>query len=192
MFGKMPDSLKVQFGGMIPEFTDYAAVSALPFAKYFAKLGMKNPPLLIIEPGTALVADVVKFVCKVISIKEVRNHVIVSLTGSIYNINPSQERKNMPVTIYSAQSNDTRQQVVDALLAGYTCVERDYLYKGYTGPISVGDYVVFDNVGSYSIVMKPPFILPNVAILEVDYVNQTYRVIKRKESFEDVFHTYIF
>jgi hypothetical protein len=40
--------------------------------------------------------------------------------------------------------------------------------------------------------MKPPFILPNVAILEPDESNQSYRLIKRRETFEDIFHTHIF
>jgi diaminopimelate decarboxylase len=54
----------------------------------------------------------------------------------------------------------------------------------------VGDLVVFDNVGSYSVVLKPPFILPNFPIIEWDGENT--RVVKRKETFEDLFKTYVF
>ena len=54
----------------------------------------------------------------------------------------------------------------------------------------MGDIVVFENVGSYSVVLKPPFILPNFPIIEWD--NGQTRVVKRKESFDDLFHTYKF
>jgi diaminopimelate decarboxylase len=54
----------------------------------------------------------------------------------------------------------------------------------------VGDLVVFENVGSYSVVLKPPFILPNFPIVELRG-GQT-RVVKRKETFDDLFCTYVF
>jgi diaminopimelate decarboxylase len=77
----------------------------------------------------------------------------------------------------------------DLDMAGYTCIESDYLYRNYSGQLSVGDFIVFDSAGSYSVVMKPPFIMPNVPILELNG-DQTVRVIKRQETFEDVFRTY--
>ena len=52
------------------------------------------------------------------------------------------------------------------------------------------DLVVFDNVGSYSVVLKPPFILPNFPILELN--KDEVKVVKRGETFDDLFHTYEF
>ena len=52
--------------------------------------------------------------------------------------------------------------------------------------------LVFDDVGSYSVVMKPPFILPNVAIIELLPDQDGFEVIKRGETFDDVFSTYVF
>ena len=80
----------------------------------------------------------------------------------------------------------------DAYMGGYTCIENDYLYKNYCGSLAVGDFIVFDDVGSYSIVMKPPFILPNVAIIEPLGDGCTWRTIKRAETFEDIFSSYLF
>ena len=48
--------------------------------------------------------------------------------------------------------------------------------------------VVFENCGSYSLVMKPPFILPNFPVLDIS--EGKTEVIKRAETFEDIFHTY--
>ena len=73
---------------------------------------------------------------------------------------------------------------------GYTCIEGDYLYRGYNGPLSIGDLVVFENVGSYSVVLKPPFILPNFPVVEL--CKGDVKVVKRKETFDDLFQTYEF
>jgi len=190
LYGCMPEKLKTQFDFKIPSFEDYAYASARPFYEYFKQHSDVIRPLLIIEPGTALVADSVKYVTKVVSIKSIKEKTIVTLSGSIFNINPNSHRKNVPIEIYP--SNSTSRLVVhDALFAGYTCVESDYLYKDYSGEIGLGDFIVFNDAGSYSIVMKPPFIMPNVAVIEIDdCIKNGYSVIKRKETFEDVFQTY--
>ena len=70
-------------------------------------------------------------------------------------------------------------------------MENDYLYTDYYGIINQGDFLVFSNVGSYSVVIKPPFILPNFAIIELDTQNKV-SLIKRKETIDDVFITYNF
>ncbi len=190
IYGRMPDELKQQFPSPIPEFEDYAAAAALPFSRYFDDFRCKHLPQLIIEPGTALVADSMKYVCQVNSIKQVRDRTVVSLTGSSYNINPNPNRKNLPISCFPEPTSETRMEISGAYLGGYTCIESDYLYKGFSGSLAVGDFIMFDDVGSYSVVMKPPFILPNVAVLEPLPDGQSWRTIKRSETFDDVFNTY--
>ncbi len=192
MYGHMPDELKAQFPVAIPEFEDYAAAAAQPFSAYFDRVGAVQRPMLVIEPGTALVADAMKYVCQVNSIKHVRGRTLVSMSGSSYNINPNPNRKNVPIECFASTEQHERVDVCDAYLGGYTCIEGDYLYKGFVGSIAVGDFIAFDDVGSYSVVMKPPFILPNVAILEPLEDGIGYNVIKRRETFEDIFRTYDF
>ena len=51
--------------------------------------------------------------------------------------------------------------------------------------------VVFGNVGSYSVVLKPPFILPNFPIIDITNT-QEIKLIKEQESFDDIFQTYKF
>lgn len=192
MYGHMPDDLKAQFPIPIPEFKDYANAAALPFAKYLDQVGGSHRPTLIIEPGTALVADAMKYVCQVNSIKQVRGRTVVSLTGSSYNINPNPNRKNVPIECFPVPSAEPRNELIGAFFGGYTCIEGDYLYKEFSGSLAVGDFIAFDDVGSYSVVMKPPFILPNVAIIEPLTDGNRYKVIKRSETFDDVFSTYFF
>ena len=187
LFGNMPESLKRQFTSLIPSYRDYAELVAGAFSRRFGNSG----PMLVIEPGTAVVGDVMYFVTEIVSIKRVRKKSIATLNGSVHNINPTLNGKNLPLRIVHTGKHTPR--FFEALdFAGYTCIESDYLYKGYSGECAVGDYVVFGNVGSYSVVLKPPFILPNFPIIEFDFQSGSHKPVKRAETFDDVFHTYVF
>ena len=183
IFGKMPESLQKQFSAQIPDYQAYAEAAAVPFAQRFANA--PNPPELLVEPGTALAGDCMKYVARVAAIKQVRGKTFATHTGSQKNI--SMTGVNPPIEVYAEGEG---QLYRDADLVGYTCIESDVLYRGYHGRLGVGDFVVFSNCGSYSIVMKPPFILPNVPVL--DLCNGDVQLIKRAETFEDVFGTYCF
>jgi diaminopimelate decarboxylase len=128
------------------------------------------------------------FVSKVVSIKEVRGKAIATLLGSIYNINPTLNTKNPPITVFHMGGEQRWYSDLD--FGGYTCIESDYLYRGYYGPLAQNDMVMFCNVGSYSIVLKPPFILPNFPVLVIE--KDSVHVVKRPETFADLFSTYEF
>lgn len=187
IYGKMSDSLKAQFSGTIPEFTDYARAVATVFAERFPNGG--DRPVLFVEPGTALAGDAMRFAARVTNIKSVSGKPIATLLGSMYNINPTLNKKNPPLEILHGGNKPEEYKALD--FAGFTCIESDYLYRGYNGRLAVGDFAVFDNVGSYSVVLKPPFILPNFAVLDLD-APENRRVVKRRENFDDIFHTYDF
>ena len=183
IFGKMPDALKQQFSGTIPGYQAYAEAAAIPFAEHFK--GVQNPPELLVEPGTALAGDSMKYVTRVAGIRQVRGKAFATLSGSQKNI--SMTGVNPPVEVYPIGDG---QMYHDLDMAGYTCIESDVLYRHYDGKLAVGDFVVFANCGSYSIVMKPPFILPNAPVLDI--CSGDARLIKRAETFEDLFGTYCF
>jgi len=186
LYGDMPEDMKKQFADKIPSFNEYAEVSAKVFANYFKTKTQK--PILIIEPGTALVANAMKYVTKIVSIKTIQDRTIATLFGSTYNINPCANRKKMPIEVYT-EDKSNQKEYKNVYFGGYTCIESDYLYREYEGKLTVGDYIVFDEVGAYSVVMKPPFIMPQVAVVE-PLENNDFIVIKRKEKFEDIFQTY--
>ena len=129
-----------------------------------------------------------RFAAKVVNIKNVRGKSIATLLGSIYNINPTLNKKNPPIEIVSMGEEQSSYEDLD--FGGFTCIESDYLYRGFEGKLAKGDVVVFGNVGSYSIVLKPPFILPNFPILDIS--GSEIEVIKRGECFDDIFHTFAF
>lgn len=187
LFGKMDDSLKAQFDSYIPSYDEYARAAAAKFAERFPD----QKPLLLIEPGSALAGDVMQFAAKVTAIKAIRGKTIATLLGSVYNINPTLNHKNPPLYIYH-KDEDSARTYKDLDFGGFTCIESDYLYRGYAGKLGIGDYAVFGNVGSYSLVLKPPFILPNFAVVDYDARSGTTELVKRRETFDDLFHTFVF
>lgn len=186
LFGKMADSLKAQFDSPIPTYRQYAQEVATVFAEHFGNA--ENKPKLLIEPGSALVGDCMQFASRVVDIKNIRGKYIASLLGSIYNINPTLNQKNPPIQVFSMGEKQTEYEDLD--FGGFTCIESDYLYRHFDGKLAKGDMVLFGNVGSYSIVLKPPFILPNFPIVDVS--NGQLEIIKRGETFDDLFNTFAF
>ena len=184
LFGKMDDSLKEQFTSDIPDYQDYAEAVATLFAKRFPD--KENQPELIIEPGSALVGDCMKFVGTVKTIKKVRGKIFATVLGSQKNI--SMTGVNPPIEIIN-MSNDQK-EYTNLDFVGFTCIESDAIYKNYNGQLAVDDALVISNCGSYSLVMKPPFILPNFAVLDIS--EDRVEVIKRPENFDDIFHTFEF
>lgn len=151
LFGKMADDLRAQFTSVIPTYADYAKAVAPLFAEYFKDKPME--PELIIEPGSALVGDCMKFVGTVKTIKNVRGKWFASLLGSQKNI--SMSGVNPPIEVVFMGKNEEK-EYANLDMVGFTCIEGDVLYHDYCGKLAIGDAVVFGNCGSYSIVMKPP------------------------------------
>jgi diaminopimelate decarboxylase len=188
-FGNMNDDLKAQFDCYIPSYQEYAQSIAPQLRSRFPG---DSGPELIIEPGVAVVADVLKFVGKVVGIKTVKSRQIALVVGSIHNIKPTLTDKKLSLQIYSDEKNSQTKKLSSPVdLVGYTCMEHDCLYQDYSGSIGIGDYAVFDNLGAYTVVFKPPFIRPNPPIVSYDSTLEKYTLIRRQETSQDVFSTYI-
>lgn len=183
--GEISDELRRHIHISPVSYSDYASVIAERFKINF--YNEANKPFLLLEPGTALVANVMSFVCKVIDIKKIGGAYIAVTSGSKVNYHSRTSNINLPIQIYSSLLNN-REFYESINIAGYTCMEDDFIYKGYSGNIGIGDYVAVDNVGSYSIVFKPPFINPNVPI--ITYIKGEIDIIKEKESYDYIFKTY--
>ncbi|MCT4665853.1 MAG: alanine racemase [Flavobacteriales bacterium] len=187
-FGKMHEDLKKQFNANVPSYQEYAKEIATRIGEHFTHIEDDKKPKLFLEPGSALVANTMQFVAKVIDIKQVRGQDIAMTSGSRFNIGVISSTVNMPMKVLSDDSDTPSFENLN--ISGYTCIESDYLFRGYSGPMTIGDYLAFSNVGSYSVVFKPPFILPNVSIIDIN--EHGYSEIKRKETMEDIFTTFNF
>lgn len=188
-FSKMSPELRSQFPGPVPSYQEYAAAIASEIAAVYPATG---GPELILEPGAALTSDVMSFVAKVVGRKRIRTREIALVAGSIHNIKPTLHGKQLPMTVVRAGVDPNqvhREFPVDVV--GYTCMEHDCLHRGYEQQVRPGDYVVFESVGAYTVVMKPPFIRMAPAILMVDD-DKSIEVARRAECWDDLFGPFIF
>ena len=183
--GNLDDFIKRQLSFEVAEYSDYANLIAAKFKIAFSNV--KEKPILMLEPGTAIVADTMKFVCKITEIKNIRGKWIAMTSGTKINFLPMASKLSMPLTVFSKKTK-SQKYYPSIDISGYTCMENDYLYRNFSGTLHVGDYMVFDNVGSYSVVSKPPFILPNVPIISL--VKGEMEILKEAETFEYIFQTY--
>lgn len=184
MNGHMDPELKAQFPA-VPTYEEYGGAVVKQFAEFYQDKEKK--PMLFTEPGTTLVSKYVDFLARVEGIKEVRGKQFILCNCSFHNLGETCQMKNIPIRVFPC--GGLQQEVENANLVGYTCLEQDVLYRGYTGTIAVGDYVAFGNVGGYSLVDKPPFIQPNCAMIALS--GQETKLIKRKETWDDIFESFV-
>ena len=185
----MEPELAAQFGNHIPSFSEYAAIIGRAMNNKYGSLPESKQPVLITEPGTTLISGCMSFLATVETIKSVKGKSYVTFNCSGGNLGDICHLKNLPITIY--HRGGQRRHITDASFAGYTCLENDHIYEGFEGELAVGDIVQFRNIGSYSNVFKPPFILPNCAMIVLERSGKA-GLIKRKETLDDVFQTYEF
>lgn len=186
MYGSMDPELTAQFPSDAPNYQEYADAVLGQFSKYYKD--SKYKPIVFTEPGTTLISKYIDFVSKVIGIKRIKDSIFILTNCSFHNLGEICQIKKLPIRIY--RNGNQVEDVKNANFVGYTCLEQDVVYRGFTGEIALDDYILFGNVGGYSVVDKPPFILPNYPIVSIN--NGVVSLIKRQETMEDVFTTYVF
>ena len=185
MFGHLDQVLLEQFGNP-PSYTDYAEVVGGTIADHYK--GHNNKPWLFTEPGTTLVSKYFHLFTTVLDIKEIRRKYFALLDSSFQNVGEICRLKKVPMI---NQGGGSKQRYYDSIdFVGYTCLEQDVIYRGYSGKLAIGDKLEIQNVGGYSIVEKPPFIHPDIPIYML--INGKMSCIKRAQTFDDIFLPYVF
>ena len=185
----MEPELAKQFSGHIPTYREYAEVIAEAMKEKYGMLPYEKQPMLYTEPGTTVVSGYMSFVGTVKSIKNVKGKTYITFDCSGGNMGDICHLKQLPISVFHIGEDEISCE--NATFVGYTCLEHDHIYEGYTGELAVGDVVQFRNVGSYSNVFKPPFILPNCAMVQIDKDGNT-ECMKHRETLENIFSTYVF
>ena len=183
-FSRMPQMLKEQFECSVPAIEEYTEALGKTMIKEFGNQSLE----LIVEPGTALTADCMIFVCQVYDVKEIAGRKIALTNGSIHNIKPTLNTKNLPCYVVKKRKNRKICEM-PYYITGYTCMEKDVMFEDYIGDIEKGDYIVFENIGAYTNVYKPPFIKAQVPIISINKLNNT-SLEKRGETTENIMKTY--
>lgn len=108
---------------------------------------------LILEPGTALVANTMDYVATITDVKKRKTGNIAVMTGSTFDFAGTKRRVSLPVEVIEKSGNEAYNV---ERIAGYTCIENDEIT--HHGLLAVGDKICIKNQGSYSFNMKPNFI----------------------------------
>ncbi len=158
-FGNMPGK---------PGYREYASV----ICNGLKELGDIT---VIVEPGNALIASPVSFVCSVIDSKLINGKHIVVTDGSRIDIDPFFHKEKYNYELYSEGSVKSQEQI----LTGCTCLEKDVITVLDDEPaLSVGDRICFKWVGAYTMTLTPDFIryMPSVYA----YDGQEYTLVRSK------------
>ena len=120
---------------------------------------------VIVEPGNALVASCFSFLSEVIDVKHVEeNRWFVTTDGSRNDVDPFFRKSSYMTEILTKGDNDA---VGEQVVSGCTCLEYDRLFTLNNQPLlSVGDRILYKNVGAYTMCLTPLFIryIPNVYV----------------------------
>ena len=170
------------------EYDDYAGY--VDYSKLFqSKAALFKGATLMLEMGTSIVSNCMNFVANVMSIKHTDENTYVLLDASRYHLGWATDRYNFQMNVHRTDESKDIEHVEGAELVGMLCTEGDYLYRGFTGDIAVGDAVEFLNVGAYTIGVKPPFIVPHDEAIYV-YGDGKLKLAKTEETCQDVMRTY--
>lgn len=176
-YGDVPESMNVK---NVPSFDDYA--EAICSIMNEEKRHFTREPTLIIEPGLSLVVDTFKFYSKVMDVKQNQDEYFVLVNGSIHNIKPTKHMVNLPMDHVKNSDRDYERGKFNVV--GYTCMEKDYLAIDCEAKVpKQGDFLVFSNVGAYTIVFDPPFIKERPPIIAKD--GNQFKLVRKKEKLED-------
>ena len=132
---------------------------------------------VIVEPGNALVASCFSFLSEVIDVKHVEmERWFVTTDGSRNDIDPFFKKSGYMSEICSKEK---KYVVSEQIVCGCTCLEYDRLFTLKDAPLlSVGDRILYKNVGAYTMCLTPMFIryIPKVYAWD----GSEYKLIREK------------
>lgn len=154
------------FGGLStkPQFDEYLSLMEGILITQFDK----KRTTLIIEPGMAVVGAPISYVTTVVDVKDTGFNRFVVTDGTRTSIDPLMTKSSYFHT-YERQSD--KEEMPKQVICGYTCMEHDRLFTAINEPeLSVGDKIIYDKVGAYTMCLTPLFIkyFPDVYVEEND------------------------
>ncbi len=179
--------------GRVPVGRDPAGAPATTFDDYAAAIaeGLRpgvarwpRHPRIILEPGAAVVSSAFCLYARVLEVTTVRGQDFALVAASVLDTSPNLRRVDFPATVISRQASRDAAEPAPMLVGGMTPIDGDYLALELPVRPAAGDFVRFDNVGAYSISMRPAFSYPAPAILQTG--GGEVVVLRARQSYEDV------
>jgi diaminopimelate decarboxylase len=169
----------IDMGGGFPTVGSIAPYVEAVTGPILAGFGKDDPPLLILEPGRAIVSDAVHLVTTVVAVKELRGGVRAVVVDSGINILPTSFWKFQDIECVDDRGGDLR----DATVYGPLCLQTDIIGKCMLPDLKAGDRLVVKNVGAYNIPQSTTFIFPRPPIVIIEEGKP--RIIRRGETVDD-------
>lgn len=159
-----------------PTFEEYAQT----IVSVLCDFNIPSEVKLILEPGAALIASPMAYVCKVIGAKDIKGTRLVFTDGSIKHIAPQMNAIKFGYNLKTSSQNTLLRQVV----SGYSCIEMDRFLDLKNQPeLLIGDEVTINNVGAYTISLAPLFIEYYPAVIVKD--GENYSVAREAWSTQE-------
>jgi diaminopimelate decarboxylase len=170
----------IDMGGGFPTVGSLAPYVEAVTGPILAGFGKDNLPLLILEPGRAIVSDAIHLVTTVVAVKELRGGVRAVVVDSGINILPTSFWKFQDI-----ECVEDRGGLRDATVYGPLCLQTDIIGKCMLpAELRAGDRLVIKNVGAYNIPQSSTFIFPRPPIVMIE--EGRARIIKRSETVDDI------
>ena len=182
MFGLMPEYFAKQFAEYPGDFVQYAKATAGQMKEAFPDESIQ----LIIEPGTAMVGNTFSVAAHVTAIKELRGKQFIVMDCNSNQLGFASDTKKLLTEIVHRDGSD-KVHVENGIIAGNTCIDKDYILNGYEGDVGVGDIIIFHNVGAYSLSPSRQFIVPRLGV----YDSETGKCILRPSGFSEMFRGFL-
>lgn len=156
-----------------PSFADYAHAAA----GELAEAGL-DWLAVILEPGNALAANALQYVCTVNDVKVTPSRNIVTVDGSCKDVDPLYRRQALRYKIVRADNTADNVACSAAdnasppyplqTVCGATCMEYDKILTITDKPaLRVGDRIVIEHAGAYTYSLAPQFINARPPVLVV-------------------------
>ncbi|HEY7535901.1 MAG TPA: alanine racemase [Thermodesulfobacteriota bacterium] len=172
----------VDMGGGFPKngFLDaYVESIAQPLIKGFGS----ELPILILEPGRAIVRDTIQLITTIVGVKEFPRGERGIIVDAGINLLPTSLWRWQEIEPLTKSECDLRQTTV----YGPLCLQTDILAETkLPQELKTGDKLIIKNVGAYNISQSSSFIFPRPPVLLVE--DGLVKVIRRAERVEDIFN----
>lgn len=144
-----------------------------------------GPPVVVLEPGRALVDSAMQLACTVVAKKDIPGQGPAVIVDAGVNLVPTAYWYDHWVEAGSGTADDDGDSR-RVNIYGPLCMQIDVLRERVPlPPMDLGDPLVINNVGAYCLTQSMQFIQPRPAVVLVGEGGED--VIRRRETWRDIF-----
>ncbi len=124
----------------------------------------EQPPILILEPGRAIIRNAVHLITTIIGIKELPN--------GIRGITIDAGINSLPTSVLKFQEikplKEVKGYLRDTIVYGPLCLQTDIIGRENLPEFELGERLIIPNVGAYNISQSSSFIFPRPSVILIE------------------------